>query len=43
MHRRLEKVLKNFKVGGSDLSAQKVREGFKNFKVGGSDSISMGK
>ena len=34
MNRRLQKVFKNFKVRGSDLSEQKVS---KNFKVRGSD------
>ena len=36
MHRRLQKVFKNFKVGGTDLNAQKVTRFFNNFKVGGS-------
>ena len=35
MHRRLKKVFRNFKVGGSDLSAQKVTEGFQEFQSGG--------
>ena len=34
MNRRLQKVFKNFKTRGSDLSEQKV---FKNFEVRGSD------
>ena len=32
MHRRLQKLFKRFKVGGSDLGAQKVTEGFQEFQ-----------
>ena len=32
VHRRLQKVLENFKVGGSDSSAQKITEGFEEFQ-----------
>ena len=35
MHRRLQKVFKKFKVGGSGLSAQKVTEGFQEFQSRG--------
>ena len=34
MNRKLQKVFKNFKVRGSDLSEQKV---FNNSRVGGND------
>ena len=34
MNRRLQKVFKNFRVQGSDLSEQNV---FRNSRVGGSD------
>ena len=37
MHRRLQKALKDLKVGGTDLSEQKVTTLSKNFKVGVSD------
>ena len=32
VHRRLQKVFKKLKVWGSDLSAQKVTEGFEGFQ-----------
>ena len=35
MHRRLQKVFKKLKVWGTDLSAQKVTEGFEEFQSRG--------
>ena len=37
MHRRLQKVLKNSRAGGTDLSEQKVTERFQEFQSRGSD------